>query len=210
MLLITIFTLLFTTFSSVSAQSSVSVSQELDNHFTKEQILTLEQYVSVNEDGLFELNDSRAILDGINEELINGQKRYFTYLNKQIAEGNLYVSSNLSTINESVTKTNSIFENTLSSCGGVTTDAEYHWWGVSRKLSSCLANKVSGDLFAVSSVSGGAAAVAAYFGGLPAIPPGITAAYFGLMAARISANNAYNTGVYVGITWAFVFDIEPQ
>ncbi|WP_341279453.1 hypothetical protein [Paenibacillus sp. FSL H8-0537] len=65
-------------------------------------------------------------------------------------------------------------------------------------------------MFAVSSVSGGVAAVAAYYGGLPAIPPGITAAYFGLMAARISANNAYNTGVYVGITWAFVFDIEPQ
>jgi len=52
------------------------------------------------------------------------------------------------------------------------------------------------DFAGVSAVSTGIAVIAAYFGAVSAIPPGLTAAYFALLSSRIAANNAKGTGIY--------------
>jgi len=42
--------------------------------FTKDDILTLEKYISVNKKGFFEIDKKQAKADGVNNSLLNGRK----------------------------------------------------------------------------------------------------------------------------------------
>ncbi|WP_322923315.1 hypothetical protein [Paenibacillus campi] len=177
-----------------------------NNEFTKEDVLTLKPYVSVNANGFFELNDVKAKQDGIDVSLLEGQKTYFDELNQQIRSGNLKAHSDLSiTSNNQTPLISNLNKSATSSCTGINTAVKNYWWGYSRYMDSCVANKFAADL-----TSGGISVVAAYFGVLPAVPPGITASYFGLLASRVAANNANSTGIYLEMTWALAFNITPQ
>lgn len=80
----------------------------------------------------------------------------------------------------------------------------YHWWGYDRKFTNTQAKELAGqcELIAI-----GAGAASAIFPPIAALG-GLSAAYYALLANRINANNQGN-GVYVAITWAAVFNIEP-
>ncbi|WP_411344498.1 hypothetical protein ACE3MZ_23530 [Paenibacillus sp. WLX1005] len=186
-------------------------SDTQNKEFTKQDILALKPYVSVNESGFFELDYSKAQKDEVDLELLQGQKIYFDTLNKQIESGELKAHSDLSITSENLAPlTSDLSKSVTASCAGKNTAVQQYWWGYSRYMNSCEANRFSADLTGVSATSGGVAIVAAYFGAIPAIPPGITAAYFGLLASRVAANNANSTGIYLEMTWALAFNITPQ
>jgi len=50
---------------------------------------------------------------------------------------------------------------------------KHYWWGYNRYLNSCEADELAADFAGVSAVSTGIAVIAAYFGAVPAIPPGV-------------------------------------
>jgi hypothetical protein len=92
---------------------------------------------------------------------------------------------------------------------GKNTSLAYHWWGVSRYLNYCNANKFAADMASVAAGYTGAGLVAGiWFPGV-AVAGGIIASYAALMSARVSANNN-GSGVYIGITYAGFFNVEPQ
>ncbi|GIO41748.1 hypothetical protein [Paenibacillus apis] len=182
------------------------IQEEIKSSFTKDDILKLSPYVSV-EKGYFVLDSENALRAGHSKELIKGQQSYFDYLNKEIQQGNLAAKENLEIIN---LKTPSDNFNIAASCEGISTAVEHHWWGYSRYMDSCEADRFAADLASAASVATGVAVVAAYFGGVPAIPPGLGAAYFALVSSRVSSNNAHGTGIFIEMTWVLVFDITPQ
>jgi hypothetical protein len=175
--------------------------------FTKDDILTLEKYISVNKKGFFEIDKKQAKADGVNNSLLNGQEDYLKHINSLIKTGEL-------TANESLEIESN---NTLAlrsghwwSCGGgMNTSVSYHWWGYSRYACDCETQRMSADFNSCASVGSGITLVAAYFGAVPAIPPGLSSAYFWLLSSRLDANN-HGRGVYVEMTWLLVFNITPQ
>lgn len=97
----------------------------------------------------------------------------------------------------------------MATCPGKNTSLAYHWWGVSRYMNNCKANVFAADMASVAAGYSGAGLVAAiWFPGV-GVAGGIIASYAGLMSARVYANN-HGSGVYVGITYAGFFNIEPQ
>lgn len=191
-------------------ESQLKVSVDEKSNFSKEDILPLEKYISVKK-GFFEFDIKKAKADGFKKELLNGQQKYLQQLNSEIAKGNLKASSNLNV--ETIRPDESLMAsdiNIAASCGGITTSKTTYWWGYSRKMNSCLTDKVAADFASASSVAAGVAVVAGIWGVAPAVPAGLTAAYWGLVSSRLYANNSESTGVVFDMTWAYVFDIEPQ
>ncbi|MCR8978663.1 hypothetical protein [Brevibacillus laterosporus] len=196
-------------FAFADQTKSVSVAAEGD--FTKEDILPLKKYVLVNNEGFFEFDIEKAKADGFEEELLIGQQKYLQQLNTQIAEGDLKAYNNLDVKAIHSNKPSSVISiKGKGNCNGITTEKTTYWWGYSRKLDSCEANKVAADFAGAASVAGGVAIVAGIWGVAPAVPPGIAGSYWALLSSRIYANNSDNTGVVLDMTWAYIFDIEPQ
>lgn len=180
-------------------------------NITKADILALEKYISVNKKGFFEINKKQAKADGIDDFLLNGQENYLNHINSLIKTGELKANENLE-IKSNIKRSN---VSALSSGhwwswgGGLNTDVSYHWWGYSRYACDCETQRMSADFNTCASVGAGIAVVAAYFGAIPAIPPGLSSAYWWLLASRLDANN-HGRGVYIEMTWVLVFDITPQ
>lgn len=202
--------LLFSAVPTVFGQDVESISIEREIGFTTSDIMGLEKYISVNKKGFFELDYLLAVRDNIQKELLEGQQNYFNELNKLIAENKLIAFPDLTIKSNIKDQLDLNIQLNKSSCDGVTKPTEYHWWGYSRLLDSCNANGLAADLAGAASISAGAAVIAGIFGGVAAVPPGIAAAYWGLVSARIYANNSHSTGIYFGMTWVYVFNIEPQ
>ncbi|WDC83323.1 hypothetical protein PL321_11155 [Caloramator sp. mosi_1] len=171
----------------------------------------MKKYVSVNDNGLFELDYKKAKADGIEEELLKGQLDYFNFINNSINNGELTADKNLNIISNNKNQISyyATSGHWYSCGGGLNTDVSYHWWGYSRYACDCETQRMSSDFNSVAAVGAGITVVAAYFGAVPAIPPGLSSAYFWLLASRLDANN-HGRGVYVEMTWALVFDITPQ
>ncbi|QDX95483.1 hypothetical protein EEL31_13345 [Brevibacillus laterosporus] len=191
------------------AAQSQEISVVAESDFTKEDILPLKKYVSVNSEGFFELDIEKAKADGFEEELLIGQQKHLQHLNVQIAEGDLKAYNNLTVEATHSGKPSSVIS-IKGNCNGVTTEVKNYWWGYSRKLDSCKANKVAADFAGAASVAGGVAVVAGIWGVAPAVPPGIAGSYWALLSSRLYANNSDNTGIVLDMTWAYIFDIEPQ
>lgn len=189
---------------------SYVLNNRIQPRFTKNEILTLEKYVYVDKKGFFKLNTMLAKNDGIDNSLLEGQQKYFDYLNSLIKEGKITAYENLEIRSNNINNLEVMSDSHWPSCGGgLNTDVEYHWWGYSRYACDCETQRMSADFNSVASVSAGITIVAAYFGAIPAIPPGLSSAYFWLLASRLDANN-HGKGVYIEMTWALVFDITPQ
>ncbi|MGG0939723.1 hypothetical protein ABHN11_27335 [Brevibacillus centrosporus] len=161
--------------------------------------------------GFFEFDIKKAKADGFKKELLNGQQKHLQQLNSEIAKGNLKASSNLN-ITKILPGNSGIASdiNIASTCGGVTTSVEEYWWGYSRMLDSCDTDELAADFASAASVAGGVAIVAGIWGVAPAVPPGLAGSYWALLSSRLYANNSRSTGVILDMTWAYVFDIEPQ
>ncbi|QPQ31242.1 hypothetical protein [Lysinibacillus sp. JNUCC 51] len=197
-------------FATENVESPIQ-TKNIEGEYTFEDIMSLEKYVSVNE-GLFNLDTTRAVKDGVSLELLEGQQRYFDSLNLEINEGKLKADENLEITNldsnpDTFLPNKGIY--LFANCNGVTTSPTVHWWGKSRKFNSCDANKFAADLASVGAGAAGAGILAIWFPGMGWASI-ISAAYCALYSSRVTANNAYNTGVIVDMTWAMVYDIEPQ
>lgn len=176
--------------------------------FTSEDVFALEKYISVDEDGYFEIDEKAAKKDGINTELVNGQKKYFKELNSMIKEGKLQADKNLEIV--SLNEDTSLMASHWYSCGGGrTTSVAYHWWGYSRYTCDCLTQQIAADFNSCASVAGGVGVIGAYFGPIGALPGGLSCSYWWLLASRLDANN-HGRGVYIEMTWVLAFNITPQ
>ncbi|MDR7003054.1 hypothetical protein [Neobacillus niacini] len=169
----------------------------------------MEPYISVK-NGLFKFDSSSAKKDGHDSELVKMQQTYLTDLNIEIKNGKLKAERNLEiTVLEPVAAGGSGGFSTFATCPGKNTSLAYHWWGVSRYLNNCNANKFAADMASVAAGYTGAGIVAAiWFPGV-GVAGGVIAAYAALMSSRVYANN-YGSGVYIGITYAGFFNVEPQ
>lgn len=95
--------------------------------------------------------------------------------------------------------------------GGSTYDKSY-WWGKKRYKSTAAANKWVSQLNTAGNLNAGAAVLAgAVFGGVGAIPNGLTSAYSYQLANKVSYRNSLNKrGIIANLTYALVFTTSSQ
>lgn len=95
--------------------------------------------------------------------------------------------------------------------GGSTYDKTY-WWGKKRYKSTAAANRWVSDLNTAGNVNAGAAVLAgAIFGGVGAIPNGLSSVYAYQLANKVSYRNSLNNrGIVANLTWALVFTTASQ
>ncbi len=95
--------------------------------------------------------------------------------------------------------------------GGSTYDKTY-WWGKKRYKSTYAANKWVSELNTAGNLNtGGAVLAGAIFGGVGAIPNGLTAVYCYQLANKVSYRNSLNNrGIIANVTWALVFTTSSQ
>lgn len=153
-------------------------------------IQEVEQYVEVLDDGTISLKD---VPTEIYEKYSLGLlEERFVDLNSRVATEEISISEDLTITSDSV-QANAVY--------GSWTE---HWWGYDRKFNNSQAISFSNYCL---TVAGGAVIVGGYFPPVAALG-GITGGYFAIVSARINENNKGN-GVYIGVTWVAVFNIEP-
>ncbi|MGL5717080.1 MAG: hypothetical protein ACRCX2_28950 [Paraclostridium sp.] len=206
-------TLIFPSFASSTEskntliEPSITINSFSNYEFTKEEILQLEPYVNIDESGKFKLNSQDALINGIDSNLLDGQQKYFDYLNTEVNKGNIHVNEDLTI--EGMTEIQKQYEQSIMEhrcSAGRNTSMATHWWGVSRYTCDHNTKTLAKDFQTAGTVSG---VILKWFPGFGAIPAIGTAAYLKLVGARITANN-HGRGVLTEISWAFVFDITPQ
>ncbi|MBU9707116.1 hypothetical protein KSP24_09285 [Paenibacillus sp. AK121] len=179
---------------AASAESSTEqITQNSSSSVTqKSAVEAVKPYVQVK-DGVLSLKDVPENI--YNQYNLSDLQKHFDELNELSKSGKITVNSDLS-----------IKDNTIS------LNAEYgswtyHWWGYDRKFTDSQ-TKQAIDYY--NSVAGGGALVSGATAWYPPVSgiSGSVAGYFALFAARMSANNNGN-GVYVSVSWAAVFDVEP-
>ncbi|MEH7012247.1 hypothetical protein V7087_15775 [Neobacillus niacini] len=79
---------------------------------------------------------------------------------------------------------------------------------VNEKIEDCTYNRVPADKIRSYAYAGAGLVAGWWFPGV-GIAGGVIASYAGIMSARVYANN-FGNGVWVGITYAGFFNIEPQ
>lgn len=201
--------------SSASALNDVSnIPTDPTIQFTQQDILSLEKYIFVDDNGHFILKEKEALSDGISNDLLKGQKNYFDQLNAAIDEGSLKANKNLEIeITNSTFNTESIGLpkiSTLSKCRGVTTKPTVHYWGQSRKLNSCDASRFSADMYSLAAGYGTPMGViGVWFPGF-AVAGIVSAGYFSLVASRVDSHNSTGRGVELNVSWALIFTVKSQ
>ena len=210
--LILAITMLFGISSPAFAQNAGELKDksQLAQNYTVDDIKALEPYVSV-ENGHFTLDVKQEKADKIDIQLINGQLEFFDLLNDKADAGDIKIEENLTIVNSQVANpVRSAAVDHWASCGGgVNTDAASYWWGYARYACDCQTRKISADFGSASSIAGGVAIASAFFAAPLVAPSGLSAAYWYLISSRLDANNR-GYGCYIAISWALVFDIEPQ
>ncbi|WP_419881403.1 hypothetical protein ACN6MY_17940 [Peribacillus sp. B-H-3] len=76
-------------------------------------------------------------------------------------------------------------------------------------MNNCEANKFGADLASVAAGYGTGGLVAAYWFTVVGIAGGVIGGYAALMSSQAYSNNE-GKGIYVGITYAAFFNMEPQ
>lgn len=182
--------------SSNNINQQKTITQDSIKHLEQKQqniITTVEKYVELKNDGTIGFV-SNIPQDIYKQYKLEELQKHFDYLNLQ-------VTSNLITINPDLSIQNKVHSAVYGSW-------TYHWWGYDRKFNNSQAKQYVKELKEVQAAgSFGGSLAAALF---PVIGAGVvvTAQYYGLLASRVDANNE-GSGVYVGMTWALVFDVEP-
>ncbi|MGE7688498.1 hypothetical protein ACQKMI_04725 [Lysinibacillus sp. NPDC097214] len=188
-------------------------TKNIEGEYTFEEITALEKYVSVNHEGLFILDTTSAVKDGVKLELLDGQQRYFDSLNLEIKEGKLKANKNLEITDLEITNFDYNLLNgeisLFAKCNGVSKKAVSHWWGKSSKFNSCDADKFAADLASVAAGAAGAGILSIWIPGMGWASI-VSSAYCALYSSRVYANNSNSTGVIVDMTWAMVYNITPQ
>ncbi len=134
---------------------------------------------------------SQLMIDGINS------------VNDELQEGNFEILDGGTIVDTD--------DDTYYLQGGSTYD-ETHWWGRRRYMSTSAANTWAYDMNKAAAVNAGAAIIAgAAFGGVGAIPNGLTSAYAWYLANDITYYNSLsNRGIVTDITWVLVYSMDTQ
>jgi hypothetical protein len=201
-----------------TANESKAVKVLIVNNYTVDDVKALEPYVYV-ENSRFGINADAAMADGFDEALIQEQKQFFEQINKEAAQGKVIIKEDL---DFTAFSSDSVYacdvcraaaargaEHWYSCGGGRNTAATNHWWGYSRYACNCETQRMAADFSSCASVAAGIGVVGKYFGGIGAIPGGLSSAYWWLLASRLDANN-HGRGVYTEMTWVLAFDITSQ
>ncbi|MGL5717079.1 MAG: hypothetical protein ACRCX2_28945 [Paraclostridium sp.] len=199
----------FADYTNINNSINNNISESSSYKFTKEEILQLEPYVYIDGSGNFKLNFQDALINGIDSNLLDGQQRYFDYLNLEISKGNIYANKDLTIVGMTEAQREaegSLLEERCTQ--GKNTSAKTNWWGISRYTCNHNTNIVAGDLKTVASIAGAANILGIWFPGVT-IPATATSLYFNQVGKRMLANNK-GRGVLTEITWALIFDITPQ
>lgn len=122
---------------------------------------------------------------------------------KAVEEGDLTVLSNGSLIDA---------EDDEFYVQGGSTYTKSYWWGKKRYKSTASASVWVRDLYSVGHLNAGAAAIAgAIFGGVGALPNGLSAVYAYNLADKVSYRNSLNNrGIIANLTYALVFTTASQ
>ncbi len=172
--------------AAAEQEDITSASQlNIDNSNVPEELKAIEPYVFKKEDGTIALRDMPDSL--YDEYQIEYLEAHFSTLNNAVKSNKISITEDLEIV----------------SLNRALTSWNYHWWGYDANFNNVDANDLKYTLLTVGSF----AAAAGYFPPIGALG-GLSAAYLGLIATRIDANNNGN-GVYIGITWAAVFNIKP-
>lgn len=151
-------------------------------------------FVKVNEEGYitFKENIPQKIRD---QYALDELQLHFDTLNQSVKNGEIRINKDLS------------IDETMMARAAVYSKWTYHWWGYDRKFNN---SQTKSYINYCQTIAGGAGIVTgagAYFPPV-ALIGGMQTGYWALFATRLDANNK-GRGVYVSVTWAAVFDIEP-
>lgn len=200
----------------VLSLSATAFAEEPNNHnadekmclFSVEDVKALEPFITV-EDGIYTINVKKAISSGMDKDLVYEQEKHLNYINNQAKEGLVKINNDM-TFSVLAEQNQAKASGHWYDCGGGrNTNTTNYWWGYARYACDCETRRMSSDFASCATVAAGVAAVGTYFGGIGAVPGGLSSAYFGLLSSRLDANN-HGRGVYVEMTWVLAFDITPQ
>lgn len=182
--------------SYATVNENKKINKELSK-LDKEQakmIKEVEPYVKVTEKGTLTLENVPKKF--YNKYKLEKLEEHFDSLNESILNGDLTVNEDLSIQDNSIS--------TYAVYGKWT----YHWWGYDRLMSNSYANWYANEY--IPTVAAGGTIITGATAPFPPISAvaGITTGTLLLLQARINANNEGN-GVYVGVTWVLVFNVEP-
>jgi hypothetical protein len=157
-------------------------------------IKDVEPYVIVTDDGTIKLENAPKNL--YKKYDLEKLEAHFEQLNQSALDGSI-------TINEDLT----IEDNSFSIAASYS-KWTYHWWGYDRKMTNSYAKWYANNYLATI-IGGGTVVtgVGAFFPPVGAVA-GISTGQWILLQTRINANNKGN-GVYVGVTWALFFNVDP-
>ncbi|WP_129690658.1 hypothetical protein [Gottfriedia acidiceleris] len=223
------------TVSGVSAYADTTVSDTttttLENQVLDKTISEIKDIiapeVNVSQDGI-KIEDKQAILDNlksVNLDVLEQASREQGVIGEedQLTEEKLLdaFSTGIDSLNQSIESGDLtvLDEGTMVPTnddnfylqGGSTYDVTY-WWGKKRYKSTYYANKWASDLNTAANANAGAAVLAgAIFGGVGAIPNGLTAAYSYQLANKVSYYNSLSSrGIVANLTWLLVFTVNKQ
>lgn len=160
----------------------------------------------ISDQELIELNKiavSQGLKEYTKKEVVDLYEKNISDLNEQIISGELEVQDNGAIIES--------HDNDFYVQGGSTYTTR-HWWGVWHRKSTSAANGWISQLNTAANLNtGGAVAAGAVFGGVGAVPNGLTAAYLYQLANRASYWNSRNSrGIWAKINWVPVFSMGNQ
>jgi hypothetical protein len=119
---------------------------------------------------------------------------HFDNLNNEVNLGNIKINDDLS------------ISDLRFSVYAVYGSWTYHWWGYDRKFTNSQAISYANSLNSLAAGIGMTGAAASAF--MPIVGAGIVVSggYYALLSSRVTANNT-GKGVYVGMTWARIFNV---
>jgi hypothetical protein len=183
--------------AGIESENQLKKLEKEQEKLQKEQekmIKDVEPYVNVTEVGKFELAGAPKNL--YKKYDLSKLEAHFVEMNKLAEDGSV-------TIHEDLSIDDNLF--TVSAVYGKWT---YHWWGYDRKMSDSYADWYANTYLDMLAAGGTVVTgVGAYFPPVSAVA-GISTGQWLLLKNRINANNKGN-GVYVGVTWALFFNVEP-
>lgn len=131
-----------------------------------------------------------------NELQLDKLQDHFDVLNSMVENKEIIINDDLSIINRGITP--------FATYGSWT----FTWWGAERLYTNTQAETLAINIGSFSHAGVVSATQLAPYFPVYAIPLAVTGGYLSLLANRIRANNQGN-GVYLGITYVAVFNVEP-
>lgn len=167
-------------------------TEQLSNDDYVYSLSKVKEYVVYNNGKLYILPTTNEIKRTLK---LDDLQQYFDILNSKVDSKEITIHEDLN-----------ITSNQITPLANYSTWT-YKWWGAEKKFNNRDAKILARDLGSLSE----AGSITA--GSLTMFPPfyaaaSLTGYYLGTLGSRVTANNK-GRGVYVGITYAFVFNVEP-